>query len=140
MGLSVLTNKLGEFLTAGLSGLLDQTEGTAIERRAHTRLRLRFKALLDSSGQRLQVHGVDLHRAGARVASHQPLPVGALVFFYAQSYGMVAWATVRWCAWNGLSQYHMGLEFRSQLMRTDVGDWQFSYVSSSPADGIRDAA
>jgi len=127
MDLTTLTNKLGGFLSTGLADLLFERNTDFIERRAYTRLKFRFKAFLDVNGHRFQVRGIDLHRGGAGIVSESPLPIGALTFVYAKPHGLMGWATVRWCS-RSSSQYHMGLEFRSPLMRAEVGTWQFSRV------------
>jgi hypothetical protein len=131
MDLSIFTNKLGGILSAGLAAFRVDSDSAVIERRAYARMKLDFRAFLHFNGRRLQVRGIDFHRAGSCVRSNQPLPVGAVVFFCAKSYGLIGWATVRWCAWRSPSQYYVGLEFRSPLIRAEVGNWQFSYVPSA---------
>ena len=131
MDLSTFTSKLGGILSAGLAAFRLDSDSAVSERRAYARMKLDFKVFLHVNGRQHQVRGIDFHRAGACVSSGEPLPVGAIVFFCAKSYGLIRWATVRWCAWRSPSQYYVGLEFRSPLIRAEVGNWQFSYVPSA---------
>ena len=131
MDLSIFTNKLGGMISAGLAAFRLDSDSAVIERRSYVRKKLDFRAFLHFNGRRLQVRGIDFHRAGSCVRSDQPLPVGAVVFFCAKSFGLIGWATVRWCAWRNPSQYYVGLEFRSPLILAEVGNWQFSYVPSA---------
>jgi len=133
MDLSTFTSKLGGILSTGLAGLLVDDDSQFIERRSYPRLKFRFTAVLEVNGQRFQARGTDLHRLGAGISSDLPLPLGALVFLHAKPYGLMGWAEVRWCAERGLSRYQIGLEFRSPLMRAEVGTWQFHYVPSTQA-------
>ena len=135
MTLGTITNKMGELLSTSLGGLWVEDDAPAfVERRAYARARVRFNGTIDADGQRISVRGIDLHRAGARIAVEEPLPVGAVVFFFARSLGLMGWATVRWGSWCG-QKYHLGLEFRQPLMRAEVGIWSFSCVLSEPATG-----
>src|SRR5690348_4748448 len=112
MSLSTFTSKVGEILSTGLASL--RFEGGAAapsDRRAYTRVKVRFAGSVDFEGRRTSVRGIDLHRAGARIAADEPLPVGALVFFFAKSHALMGWATVRWCSSRDGSKYHAGLEF-----------------------------
>ena len=131
MDLNIFKSKLGGVISAGLAAFRVDSDSGVSERRAYARMKLDFRALLHFNGRRLQVRGIDFHRAGSCVRSDQPLPVGAVVLFCAKSYGLIGWATVRWCAWRSSSQYYVGLEFRSPLIRAEVGNWQFSYVPSA---------
>lgn len=131
MNLSTLTSRVGEIFSAGLAGLFSDDSDSSGDRRAYTRVKTRFEGSLDLEGQRIPLFGFDLHRAGAGISVETPLPVGALVFFYGKTHGLMGWATVRWCSWQGRSKYFAGLEFRSALMRAEAGNWHFSYVQSS---------
>jgi hypothetical protein len=132
MSLSTFTNKVGEFLSAGLAGLrVDGDAPSFLERRAYARARVPFAGSVDADGHRLAVRGIDLHRAGARISLDQPLPAGTVVFLFDKSHGLMGWATVRWGSWHG-HKYHLGLEFRHPLMRAEAGTWQFSCVLSVP--------
>jgi hypothetical protein len=132
MNLSTLTSRVGEILSTGLAGLLFESDSdSAADRRAYTRVRARFEGSVDLEGRRIPVRGTDLHRAGAGITADAPLPLGTLVFFYERTHGLMGWATVRWCSWQGGSKYHAGIEFRGPLMRAEAGNWQFSYVQSS---------
>ena len=136
MNLSTLTSRVGEILSAGLTSLFEDDSDSSTDRRAYSRVRTRFEGSIDLEGQRIPVCGIDLHRAGAGISAETPLPVGALVFFYGKTHGLMGWATVRWCSWQG-GKYYAGLEFRSALMRAEFGSWQFSYVRSPEgAEGI----
>lgn len=136
MILSTITSKVEEFLSTGLGGSrVDDANPEFIERRAYARSRVRFEGTVDLDGQRLPVRGIDFHRAGACIAVDHPLPEGARVFFFAKSHGLMGWANVRWGAWNG-KKFHVGLEFRSPLMRAEAGDWRFSAGLSANPIGI----
>jgi len=129
MNLATFTNKVEGIISSGLAGLWYETNppSPSSERRAYTRMKVQFKGSVDFEGQRLRVRGIDLHRAGARLSSDRRLPLGARVFFYAKSHGLMGWAIVRWCSW-GQSNYQVGLEFRHPLMRAEAGSWQFCSV------------
>jgi len=72
-----------------------------------------------------------MNRGGAMFVSPEPLKTGSLVFFYAETYRLLGWATVRWCAPAGPFTYQVGIEFRSALMRAEFGEWQFSRAAAS---------
>jgi len=131
MDLSTITSRMGTILVTGFTGLFGSGEEQSADRRAYTRIRARFRGSIDWEGRRIPVRGIDLHRAGTGISLDEPLPPGALVFFYGRTHGLMGWATVRWCACEGGSKYHAGLEFRSGLMRAEAGNWHFSYVQSS---------
>ena len=118
-------------LTTGLAGLFEPDSASSKDRRAYTRLKVKFEGSVDLDGRRIPVRGTDLHRAGAGMLADEPLPTGGLVFFYEKTHGLMGWATVRWCSCQGGSKYQIGVEFRSSLMRAEAGSWQFSYVQSS---------
>jgi hypothetical protein len=40
-------------------------------------------------------------------------------------------AYVRHCSARGVSGYFIGLEFRSPLMREELGQWQFQHIRQS---------
>ena len=138
MSLSTLTHKVGAILSTSLIEFLFSGDSDATtDRRAYTRVRVRFAGSIDFEGRRIPVRGINLHRAGAGISLDEPLPVGTLVFFYGKTHGLMGWATVRWCSGPSLSKYCAGLEFRGSLMRAEAGNWQFSYVqSSSGAAGV----
>ena len=132
MGLTTFTSRVGEILSNGIASLLFEDDAdSSTDRRAYTRMKARFDGSVDFDGRRIPVRGTDLHRAGAGITVDEPLPPGTLLFFYEKTHGLMGWATVRWCAWQGGWNYHAGLEFRSSLMRAEAGSWQFSYVQSS---------
>ena len=132
MSLSTLTNKVGAMLATSLADLLLSGDSEAsTDRRAYSRLKVRFEGSIDFDGRRIPVRGTNLHRAGAGIRLEEPLPAGTLVFFYGKTHGLMGWATVRWCSSASGSKYHAGLEFRGSLMRAEAGNWQFSYVQSS---------
>jgi hypothetical protein len=134
MGLSTFTSRIGELFSNGLAGLgLEGDSSEYPDRRAYTRVKVRFEGSVDFQGRRFPVQGIDLHRGGTGIRMEQPLPVGALVFFFEKKHGLMGWATVRWCSSRGGSRYQVGLEFRSALMRAEAGDWQFSFVQTSGA-------
>lgn len=131
MNLNTLTSRVEEMLFPGLAALFGNNSDSSTDRRAYTRVKTRFEGSVDLDGQRVPVHGMDLHRAGAGIMADAQLPVGSLVFFYERTHGLMGWASVRWCSWRGGSKYFAGLEFRSPLMRAEVGNWQFSYVQAA---------
>lgn len=134
MTLSTLTSRVGEILSTGLASLgFEENSPLPAERRAYTRMKVRFVGSIDFDGRTLPVRGIDLHRAGCGISADEALPVGALLFFYEKTHGLMGWATVRWCSCQGGSKYQAGLEFRSGLMRAELGRWQFSFVQSSGA-------
>lgn len=135
MSLTTFTNRVGELLSAGLSGLRVEGDSPSfVDRRAYTRARVRFAGTIDADGHRIPIRGIDLHRAGARIAADQPLTTGSVLFLFDKSHGLMGWATVRWGCWSG-PNFHLGLEFRHPLMRAEAGTWQFSCVVSSPELG-----
>ena len=100
------------------------------DRRAYTRAQVSFEGWLDCGGKRLKIRGRNLDRGGAMVLAKEPAAVDSRAFLYIETYQLLGWATVRWCASSGLA-YRIGMEFRSPLMRADFGIWQFSAVPVS---------
>lgn len=131
MNLSIITSHVGKILSPGSAPAQPEEDAPRLlERRAYPRPKVRFAGTLDVEEQRIPVRGIDLHRAGARVAADYPLPTGTVVFFFAKSHGLMGWAKVQWGAWHG-HKFHLGLVFRNPLMRAEVGSWQFSSVDGA---------
>src|SRR5690349_8743901 len=128
MDVGGFTSRVMKTIWEGVAELGRSNPGP-VDRRVYSRIKCRFKGTLEFNGRKLRVQGSNLDRGGAGVISHEPLPVGAIAFLYAKSYGLMGWATVRWCSTRRrASEYRIGLEFRSSLMRAEVGSWDFSYV------------
>ena len=131
MTFSTISSRMGKILaTAQTPPQIEGGSPRFLERRAYPRPKVRFAGTIDVEGRRIPVRGVNFHRAGARVASDYPLPIGAVVFFFAKSHGLMGWAKVRWAAWHA-HKFHLGLEFRNPLMRAEAGRWEFSCVDGA---------
>ncbi|HJT88670.1 MAG TPA: PilZ domain-containing protein [Bryobacteraceae bacterium] len=96
------------------------------ERRMYRRFSNHFSGWLDIQDRRLKAEGLNLNRGGALVVADCPAEPDSVAFLYIESYQLLGWARVCWCTPVGRSQYRIGLEFRSPLMRADFGIWQFS--------------
>jgi hypothetical protein len=83
----------------------------AADRRELKRIRFEFNAVVQLNSQKLPVAGLDAHRAGARVTSSHPLPLGTLVLFQIDASGFAAYAAVRCCEKAGRGGYEIGIEY-----------------------------
>ena len=106
------------------------------DKRHLDRPRIRFDGVVhDQWGTRtVAVRGVNLNRFGALVVTREPLKPGALVYFDARSLRRMGMAQVRHCepVWGG-ARYRIGLEFRGELMRSDIGNWRIYQGGQAPA-------
>ena len=131
-------------VAVGLAGLLVQlilfayrtlrTPRVALvqaERRGTPRQALRFVAtveLPDGTGKQLKAEGLDMHHNGAAMTVTEPLRPGSEVFVHVISQGLMGHAHVCYCTESGLARFRVGLEFRSGLMRSEIGSWNISRV------------
>lgn len=95
------------------------------DQRRQIRVRTRFDGVVSGPMGKISIRGVDLHQAGAGAEARNWLEPGSLVFLHLQTFQFVGFAHVRHCTRRGLLRYHVGLEFRSPLMRKDAGNWRF---------------
>ena len=104
-------------------------------RRTESRAFLRVKAVFDGkiagpSGTR-EFCGIDLHHAGVGVKTWRPLQPGTTVFLQLRTFQQMGFAVVRHCTWRGLGGFHVGLKFRTPLMRCDEGASQLKQVQDA---------
>jgi hypothetical protein len=101
------------------------------ERRRRKRAREPFQAVLTVYGRLLPVQGIDLHEFGAGVLSPMSIEPGTNLFIDLKSKGVVGFAYVRHCTERGKGHFAIGLEFPTELMPRQPGDWNYTRVSAS---------
>jgi hypothetical protein len=101
------------------------------QRRVRRRAREPFQAVLMVYGRPVQVRGTDLHELGAGVLSPIGIQPGTNVFIDLKSKGVVGFANVRHCTPRGKDNFAIGLEFPTELMPRQPGQWNYTRVSKS---------
>jgi hypothetical protein len=114
------------------------------ERRSFPRPPLGFRATLkvqkqDGTQETIRVRGYDLTRFGAKVISDYPLPPGTVVFLDLPTYHLMGVGHIVHCKARRL-KFSIGMEFRSQLMRSYEGTWTISVVNQSSREPVSHAA
>jgi hypothetical protein len=89
------------------------------------RFKSAYRGWLGFAGERYPLRGLDLTSSGALIATSRRVLIGSDVFVYLTTAGLMGWAKVRHCSRAGLFRYQIGLEFRSPLMPTQQGNWQY---------------
>jgi hypothetical protein len=110
------------------------------ERRSFPRPSLYFRALLkvqkgDGTAATIKVRGSDLTKFGAKVISDYPIPPGSVVIVEFPTYQLMGVGHVLHCKPHWL-KHCIGMEFRSELMRTYDGEWKLSVVKQPSADPV----
>jgi hypothetical protein len=108
-----------------------------IDSRMYLRVRSQFNGKISGPGGNIQFRGIDLHHAGIGAKTWRRLEPGTTVFLHLDTFQSMGFAVVRHCTWRGFGGFHVGLEFRSPLMRCDAGNWQYKSVqkaAGSPED------
>ena len=107
------------------------TANAAVERRFHTRVPVRFEAVLDIVGlcMSVRVRGVNLHKKGAMVVAARPLKEDSIVFFHDQTHRAMGFARVRHCTPKSPTEFRIGLEFESRLMKAEPGTWHIHRIA-----------
>jgi len=100
------------------------------ESRSYLRVKMPFEGWLSGPSGTFQLRGIDLHHAGVGVRMWRRMTAATLVFLQLQTFQQMGFAYVRHCIRRGLG-YRIGLEFRSPLMRQDVGSWAFQHVKEA---------
>jgi hypothetical protein len=104
--------------------------GERPERRAQTRQKSSFSAILSSPNATIPVDGLNFHERGICVLSHQPLAPTSVIFIHIKGMGLLGFANVRHCTQHGRS-FAIGLEFESEPMREEMGNWHFERISEA---------
>ena len=89
----------------------------------------RFDAVIDPGNGTgaLRVRGVNFHRCGALVYAQKPLVPNSIVHFHIPSMCLMGYAHVRHCD-EASGKYRIGLEFRTELLRSVPGTWNVKRV------------
>jgi hypothetical protein len=106
-------------------------EVSRTESRAYLRVKTSFEGKISGPSGKGSFRGIDLHHAGVGVKTWRPLKPGTTVFLQLRTFQQMGFAIVKHCTWTGLGGFHVGLEFRSPLMRSDAGRWQVKQVQDA---------
>ena len=106
------------------------------DQRFQLRVKCGFEGHLSGPFGKIRLRGLDLHDSGAGMMVRQPIAPGSIVFIHFATFQSMGFATVRHCRKAGLWNYVLGVEFRSPLMREEVGRWRVGHIR--PAEGSPD--